>query len=364
MKKILVLINDSSWTYNLRKELLEKLLKEENKVIIVCPIGEYTEELKKMGCEFINTSFSRHGKNIIKDFKLLINYIRTIKFIKPDIVLTFTIKPNIYGGMACRLLKVPYLVNITGLGTALENKSFMQKILIYLYKIALKNVNCIFFQNEENKKFFLEKGFNLKNSKLIPGSGVSLDRFQLQEYPFEDKNINFVFISRIMKEKGIDQYLEAAKFIKNKYPNTNFHICGFCEDNYMKILKEYEKKDIIDYHGMIKNVQEFLKNIHCTIHPTYYPEGMSNVLLESCASGKPIITTNRSGCKEIVDDNINGFIINQRDTKDLIEKIEKFLKLSWEEKKEMGLNGRKKMENQFDRNIVIDSYLEKINQIK
>lgn len=362
--KILILANNSIGLWKFRGELLEKLTDEENEVYVSCPNGEFIDKIKNLGCKYIDTKISRHGKNILEDLKLLKEYTKKIKEIKPDVVLTYTVKPNIYGGIACRLLKVPYLVNITGLGTALENKSLMQNILIYLYRIALKNVNCVFFQNEENKQFFLEKGFNLKNSKLIPGSGVSLDRFELQEYPSEDKNINFVFISRVMKEKGIDQYLEAAKFIKNKYSNTNFHICGFCEENYIGILKEYEKKGVINYHGMVNDIQEFLKNIHCTIHPTYYPEGMSNVLLESCASGKPIITTNRSGCREIVDDTTNGFIVKQKDSDDLIEKVENFLKLSWEEKKEMGLNGRKKMEKQFDRNIVINSYLDEINKIK
>ncbi|MFK4785443.1 glycosyltransferase family 4 protein [Fusobacterium sp. MFO224] len=362
--KILILANNSIGLWKFRQELLKKLKEENHDIYISCPDGEFIEKVKELGCNFIDAKISRHGKNILEDFKLLKNYIKIIQKIKPDVVLTYTIKPNIYGGIACRLLKTSYLVNITGLGTALENKSIMRKILIYLYKIALKNVNCIFFQNKENKQFFLEKGFNFKNSKLIPGSGVNLEKFKLQEYPSEKKGINFVFISRIMKEKGIDQYLEAADYIKNKYTNTNFHVCGFCEDNYIGILKEYEKKGVINYYGMVKNIQEFLEKIHCTIHPTYYPEGMSNVLLESCASGRPIITTNRSGCREIVDNNVNGYIVKQNDTKDLIEKVENFLKLSREEKKEMGLNGRKKMEKQFDRNIVIDCYLKEINKIK
>ncbi|MDP0507290.1 MAG: glycosyltransferase family 4 protein [Fusobacterium sp. JB019] len=362
--KVLILANSSSGLWHFRGELLRKLIEDKYDVYISCPRGSYVYKVKELGCSYIETKISRRSKNIIEDFKLLKKYKKIINNIKPNVVLTYTIKPNIYGGMICRLLKIPYLANITGLGTALENKNFMQKILIYLYRIVFKNVNCVFFQNEENKQFFLKKGFNLKHYQLIPGSGVNLEKFALQKYPSEEKEINFVFISRIMKEKGIDQYLEVAEYIKNKYSNINFYICGSCEEDYIETLKKYEKKGYINYQGVVKDMHKFLENIHCTIHPTYYPEGISNVLLESCASGKPIITTNRSGCREIVDDNINGFIVKEKNTKDLIEKVEKFLKLSHEEKKKMGLNGRKKTEKQFDRNIVIDSYLKEINKIK
>ena len=166
-----------------------------------------------------------------------------------------------------------------------------------------------------------------------------------------------------MKEKGIDQYLEAAKYIRNKYPNTRFHICGFCEEDYEDILKEYQNQGIIIYHGLLDDVRKILKITHCTIHPTYYPEGMSNVLLESCACARPIITTDRSGCKEIVDDGINGYIIKQKDSNDLIDKIEKFLNLDYEDKKLMGLYARNKVESEFDRNIVVNIYKQILNII-
>lgn len=218
-----------------------------------------------------------------------------------------------------------------------------------------------FFQNKENEEFIIKKKIISGNHRIIPGSGVNLDYYSLLDYP-SDETINFLFIARVMKEKGIDQYLEAADYIKVKYPNTVFHILGFCEDAYEDKLKEMQAKDIIKYHGMQSDVRRFHKISHCTIHPTYYPEGMSNVLLESAASGRPVITTNRSGCREIVDNDVNGYIVLQQNSKDLIEKIDKFLSLDYKTKRQMGLAGRKKVVNEFDRKIVVYSYLEEIEK--
>ena len=169
--------------------------------------------------------------------------------------------------------------------------------------------------------------------------------------------MEFVFISRIMKEKGIDQYLEAAKVIRKKYPQTRFHICGACEPEYDGELQKLIGDKTVIYHGLVKDVAAIHKVTHCTVHPTYYPEGMSNVLLEACASGRPIITTDRAGCREIIDDGVNGFVVKQKDSGDLIDKLEKFINLSYEQKKSMGLAARAKVEKEFDRKIVVRKYL-------
>ena len=358
--KILILANNDLGLYNFRKELIERLILEKNEVYISLPNGKRVKDLQEMGCKYIETEVDRRGTNPVKDFKLLIKYFKVLKQIKPDIVLTYTIKPNIYGGIVCRLKKVPYICNITGLGTATENESIVQKLIIKLYKFALKKVKCCFIQNEENFKFIIDNKIAKEdNCKLIPGSGVNLEKFSLLEYPNDDR-IEFLFIGRVMKEKGINEYLETAKNITEKYPNTVFHILGFCEEEYEKQLQDLQEKGIIKYHGRQDNVIPFIENSHCTIHPTFYPEGMSNVLLESSASGRPIITTNRSGCREIIEDNKNGYIVKEKNYKDLIEKVEKFINLSNEEKRKMGLYGRKKVEKEFDRNIVINEYIKEI----
>ncbi len=354
------MVNHSMTIFNFRLELVERLLKEGHQVVVSSPYDERIEELKAMGCEYSSVELSRHGMNPIEELKLLKSYKKQLKEIKPDVVLTFTIKPNIYGAMACKSQKIPCIANITGLGTAVENGGLSQFITVNLYKIAYKGIKRVFFQNEENMKFFSDRKIAVKQHALLPGSGVNLSKFTLMDYPSNDENISFVFISRIMKEKGIDQYLDAATEIKKKYPNTSFHICGFCEQAYEDKLNELNDNGTIIYHGLVKDVREVIKNCHCTVHPTYYPEGMSNVLLESAACGRALITTDRSGCREVIDDGINGFIVKQKDSGDLIEKIEKFIALTYDEKRQMGLNGRAKVEKEFDRQIVVEKYLMEI----
>ena len=326
------------------------------------PRGIFTDKIIEMGCHYIDTSFERKGKNPFKDLELLSFYKKTIKEVKPDVVLTYTIKPNVYGGLACQQLKVSYIANVTGLGSAIENGGLLQLISLNLYKLGLKKADMVFFQNDANRDFMLKKNAVGKNYDMLPGSGVNLSQYEVSEFP-NDETIDFTYVGRLMKEKGFELYAEAAKFISGKYQNTRFHVCGPDEDNYRDLVKELSEKGILIYEGYVDDMKEVYKRVQCTIHPTYYPEGMSNVLLESLACGRPIITTDRPGCKEIVEDGVNGFVVKQNDLNDLIEKIEKYLSLSNEERKQLGLNGRRKVEKEFDRNIVINKYLNAINKV-
>jgi len=371
--KILILANNSVGLYKFRKELLTTLLALKNEVYISLPNGDFIAEMQQMGGHFIETEISRHGVNPFTDLALVKKYCSIIKSVKPNIVFTYTIKPNVYGGIACQICKVPYVANVTGLGTAVENKGLLQKITLTLYKTGLKKAKRVFFQNQKNQQFMLEHGVVKGAYSLLPGSGVNLDHFSPLPYPDESNGIHFVFISRIMREKGIDQYLEAAKHFSSAcHPREGgnlpsrkivFHICGFCEKEYQGELDELIAKGVVEYHGMVRDVREILKDVHCTIHPSFYPEGLSNVLLESSACARPIITTDRSGCKEVVDDGVNGFVVKQRDSNDLIQKIERFIALPYEEKMKMGLAGRAKVEREFNRQIVVDAYLKELEAI-
>lgn len=351
--------NSGASIYLYRRELVERLISLGHSVNVISPNGDFIDELIDMGCVFYETDLDRHGTNPIKDFKLIRAYKKILKKISPDIILTYTIKPNIYGSMVAGKLKIVCIPNITGLGTAVENSGWKQKLIVFLYKIAFKHVKTIFFQNSENMKFFSDRNLFCEKHQLLPGSGVNLKRFLPSDYPSAE-TVNFVFISRLMKEKGADQYLEAAEYITKKYPNTRFHVCGFCEKEYEPRLDALTKSNAIIYHGMVKDMTAILPQMNCTVHPTYYPEGLSNVLLESLATARPIITTDRAGCREVVEDGVNGFIVKPQDSRDLIEKIEKFLSLTREEQKDMGLAGRAKVEREFDREIVIDAYLKEI----
>lgn len=359
--RILIVANADIGLYKFRKELLEELVKE-NEVYIALPKGEFYEDLVAIGCHYIVTELERHGTNPIKELKVISLYKKIIKKVKPNIVFTYTIKPNVYAGMACASLGVPYVANVTGLGTAVENSGLMQFITVNLYKYGLRKAQKVFFQNTENRDFMIAKGAVKGPYDMLPGSGVNLNNYTVSEYP-NGNTVDFVFVSRIMKEKGIDQYLDAAEVIRKKYPETRFHICGFCEQDYESKLQKLNDNGVIIYHGLVKNMSEVYRQMSCTIHPTYYPEGLSNVLLESAASGRPIITTNRSGCREVVDNGINGYVVEEKNSRDLIEKIEMFLSKSVEERKQMGLAGRRKVEKEFNRQIVIDKYLGELKRI-
>ena len=221
----------------------------------------------------------------------------------------------------------------------------------------------MFYQNEENKQFFVDHGIEKGKGMIIPGSGVNLERYPYRPYP-EDGIIKFAFLSRIMKEKGIDQYLDAAEEIKRRYgEKVEFHVCGFCEPEYDGRLQEENKKGTVIYHGMIRDVAGFMAQMHCIVHPTYYPEGISNVLLEACATGRPIITTDRSGCREVVDDGVNGYMVECKNSEMLIDCVERFIALSWQGKKQMGKEARTKVEREFDRQIVVEKYMDEVKKV-
>jgi len=361
--RVLILANNDGGIWSFRRELVEELVKD-NEVYFCVPNGEFVSRIEALGADFIdNPLLDRHGTNPIKESKLISFYKKILREIKPDIVFTYTIKPNAYGGMACASLGVPYVANITGLGTSIENGGLMQKVSLTLYKIGLRKAQKVFFQNTENRDFMVRHGVVKGAYDMLPGSGVNLNRYIVFPYPKGD-TVDFVFIARVMKEKGIDQYLDAAKEIRKRHPETRFHICGFCEQNYEGLLKELNDNGTVIYHGLVSDMTEIYKMISCTVHPTYYPEGLSNVLLESAASGRPIITTDRSGCREVVEDEVNGYVVKQQDSKDLIEKIEKFMSLSPDERKAMGLAGRAKVEREFDRQIVIRKYLDEVKAVR
>ncbi len=316
-----------------------------------------------MGCRFIDLPLDRRGVNLLNDIKLLLNYYRIIKNIRPDIVLTYTIKPNIYGGIVCRYIGVPQIANITGLGTAIENESILQKILIKFYKIALKNTYCIFFQNSSNKKYFAKHKIGRSSRyKMIPGSGVNLKDHPFEEYPIDDGTLRFLFIGRIMKDKGIEELVEAASRLKKIYNNLQFDALGSYEKDYKEKALELKKKGVINFHGVKDNVHDYIKKCNAVILPSYH-EGMSNVLLEAASSGRPVLASNVPGCMETFDEGISGFGFEAKNVDSLVEAIIKFIELPYEEKAKMGLAGRTKMEKEFDRNIIVQEYMKVIKSL-
>ena len=363
-KKILILGNSHLVVFRFRGELIEELIRQDYDVWVCFPNGPFGEGQKtadEYGCHFIENHIDRRGKNPLKDLSLMKEYGVIIDQIKPDAVLAYTVKPDVYGGMACRRLKVPFIPNITGLGKGLAEGGMVQKLTVSLYKKAVKRAECVFFQNESDMAFFDTHGIRYPHDELLPGSGVNLKKFVPLDYPGDDGKIRFIYVARVMKAKGIEQFFDAAHALRQKYPQTEFHICGYCEEDYKELLAGKEKSGEIIYHGLVEDVREYEKDCHCIVLPTFHPEGVSNVLLEGAACARPLITTDRPGCRETVEDGVTGYLVRERDSQDLIEKMEKFIQLSNAQRRQMGLAGRAKIEKEFDRQIVVDAYMRVLN---
>ena len=356
MKKILILANDVTTVLQFRSELVQALVAEGHEVIVSVPKSDRIPEIEALRARVVETEVSRHGKNPFKDLKLLKTYKKLLKEIQPDIVLTFTIKPNVYGGMACGKLKIPYIANVTGLGVV-GNGGIMQKLMLWLYKKGLKKAKCVFFQNRANEEFFKEKKVVSGNTQLLPGSGVNVEKFAYMEYP-EKITTNLVFVGRIIKDKGVFELAEVAEKLK-KRQDIQFTIVGDVEYGSKNPFTNMQNVSCVGFH---KDIKPYLKDAHAIVLPSYH-EGMANVLLEAAACGRPILTSNIPGCRETLDEGVTGLGFEPKNVESLCKAIEKFVAFPYEQKSEMGKAGRKKMENEFNRQIVINKYVEQINSL-
>lgn len=361
--RILILGNSDLGIYKFRKELIQALINDGNEVILSLPYGDYIPLLKKMGCIFCKTLMDRRGMNLYKDIQLLLQYNKIIREIKPDVVLTYTIKPNIYGGIICRWHHVRYIANVTGLGTAVEKGGFLSEILLFLYKEGLRSAWQVFFQNESNRNFFREKKL-VRKDKLIPGSGVNLKEHCYEDYPAESEELHFLYVGRIMEDKGVKELLDGIGELKKNYSNIYFSLAGgYDEENFRGRIEELVEKGIVKYLGEQKDIHSLIKTCHALILPSYH-EGLSNVLLEAAACGRPVLATNVPGCRETFEDGVSGIGFQPKSSAALVVTVKEFLDLSYEEKRQMGIRGREKMEKEFDRQIVINAYMKEIKDCR
>lgn len=371
-KPLIALVNNNDYgVYCFRKELIEGMISEEYDVLISCPYGEKIELMNHIPYIYDNPIIDRRGTNIMADLKLYFHYRKLFKKQHPDVVLTYTAKPNVYAGVAARQLKIPYINNVTGFGSVLNKNRLTKAFIMWLFKFAYRGASCIMFQNSTNMKLAEDTGMVKGEHRLIPGSGVNTDRYGLQDYPeggdgVEGETIVFNYIGRILHDKGVDDYISAAKIIKSKYPRTEFNMIGFIEpteNHYESELEELGKENIVIYRGSQKDVKPYIARSHAIIHPSTYGEGMSNVLLENASSGRPLITTDNPGCKETVDPEKSGFIYRGGKVDELVSVIERFLATPNEKRRAMGIAGREYVEKNFSRKIVVNTYLNQIEEI-
>ncbi len=357
---ILIIANNDVGLYQFRKDLIKELLKD-NQVHIALPYGEKVDDLVQFGCKFIDTPLERRGMNPLKDFGLFKLYKKIIKDVKPDLVITYTIKPNIYGGLACRMAGIPYVVNITGLGTAFQKEGLLKTFVVILYKIALKKVGVCFFENVENQQIFLENKIVPKEkTHVLMGAGVNTEQFSLLSYPKDSEQTKFLFVARVMQEKGIDELFEAMKKLLADGINCHLDVVGMCEEDYTPILEQYQNEGWLTYHGFQRDVRPFIEASHCFVLPSWH-DGMANTNLECASCGRPVITTNIHGCMESVEEGVSGFLVEKQNVQSLYETMKKFCFISAEEREAMGLAGRKRMLAIFDKRAVV---ADTINTIK
>lgn len=349
--KILIATNHSYMFYRFRKELVETLM-QEHEVILSTPFVGHEDNLKAMGLRCINTEIDRRSINPFKDMKLLKTYRKMLDDIQPDLVITYSIKPNIYMGIACKAKGIPYVTNVQGLGTAFE-KPVLSSVVSVMYRSALRKAKTVFFENEENAQFFLHQNIiSAQQMKVLPGAGINLD-----EYPYvpmrEDGVCSFLFVGRIMKEKGVYEFFTAAKTVKAEFSEkVAFDVVGFYEDAYKETVDQLVADGVIRFHGFQTDVHPFYEAANCVVLPSYH-EGMSNVLLEAAATGRPLITSDIPGCREAVEDGVSGYICPAKDADALYDAMQRFVELPESRRAEMGRRGRERMEKRFSKDAVI-----------
>lgn len=357
-KKILFLSNHFITLFFFRKELIKRLIERGHEVYLSMPADERQSFFEDMGAKLIITPMTRRGMNPVEDLGLIANYRRIIKNVDPDIIFSYTIKPNIYGSMVTNRLGYRQVCNVTGTGATFLKESALAKLSRLLYRISMKKAYKVFFQNCGDRDYFIRHKMIGDNYEMLPGSGVNLEQHKLCPMPDTDE-LRFIYIGRVMAVKGVQQYLDAAKTIHEKYPHTRFYIAGFIEeDSFRPIVDSYHDRGIVNYLGFRKDIDDWIEHCHCTVLPSLGGEGVPNVLLESAATGRVCIASDINGSREVVEEGVTGFMFTPGDSASLIEKLERFIAMSPGEREAMGRRGREKMEKEFDREIVIAKYIE------
>lgn len=350
--QILILANHSGGLYDFRKDLIAEL-KTHASVAVAVPHNDRWDELNGLADRVIELPIDRRGMNPLHDGKLFRQYRAILGEIKPDLVLTYTIKPNIYGGLACRMAHIPYAVNITGLGSAIENGGWLKKFVLALYRPALKGAKVVFFENAGNRDTLAATGVVPKGRDVVlHGAGVNLEDYPCQPYP-QAGPVRFLFVGRVMHEKGVDELFAAAKRMKQQYgEQVEFHMVGSFEEAYKPVMDQLEQAGVVKYHGYQSDMKPFYAMAGCVVLPSYH-EGMSNVLLEAAASGRPLITSDIPGCREAVENGVSGYLCPAKDADALYEAMRRFAALSVEQRSQMGRCGRERMEQQFSKTAVV-----------
>ncbi|MEM9325813.1 MAG: glycosyltransferase family 4 protein [Bacteroidota bacterium] len=365
--KVAIVINTAWNIYNFRRGIVESLLSKGHQVLAIAPADDYVERLKALGCDFRHLSMAGSGINPIKDLILIFRFHRLLRAERPDVLLSYTIKPNIYGSFLSRVLKVPIICNVSGLGTVFMRKGVVPAIAMMLYRNSLTHADLVFFQNDEDQALFVSRvPLQPTRVQLLNGSGIDLNRFTPRPKP-SSSPMTFLMIGRLISEKGIYEYAEAAATVKAKYPEARFQVLGGWDPKDRRAvskeqLREWQAKDWVEYLGVTDDVREQIAQASAVVLPSYR-EGTPRTLLEAGAMGLPLLATDVPGCRHVVRDGYNGFLCEAKSGEALAQIILKFITLSASQQDEMGKNSRTLIEEKFDERLIVKSYTDAIKKL-
>lgn len=366
-KKVIIALNSSWNLVNFRANLIRAIRDSGRDVVALAPDDGYSKQVESLGCRFVNLPMDTAGTNPVRDALLVARFFRIFTVERPICVLAYTAKPNIYGSIAARLAGVPVINNIAGLGTAYMRAGLLRTIVSRLYRIALGRTRRVFFQNLDDLRMFVEEGLvEEAATERLPGSGVDLQHFLPR--PLPDRTFTtFLLISRLLWDKGVGEFVQAARIIKSRHPETRFQIVGFALPGHPAgvpsgVLDKWTASGLIEYGGGCDDVRPWVENADCIVLPSYR-EGVPRSLLEAAAMARPVITTDAPGCRDAIEDGVSGLLCHPRDANSLAARMEEFLQLSRADREQMGRHGRRRVEQLFDERIVINRYLEEIQAI-
>ena len=358
---ILITANAAWNVVNFRRPIVEAMIADGHSVTVLAPRDDSVTTLESLGCRFLPLEMSVKGLNPLQDIKLIGRMRKVFRAEQPDAIFSYTIKNNIFGALAARPLGIPFIPNVTGLGTAFLSGGFLQRIAEGLYRRAFRNLGIIFFQNEDDRDLFLERRLvTAQQARLLPGSGIDLTHFAATDYPPESDAPDFLMIARLLRDKGVLEYVAAARKVKSEHPQARFQILGAVDAaNRTAIdaatVKSWQEEGVIEYLGTADDVRPHITAAHCVVLPSYR-EGAPRTLIEAAAMARPLIATDVPGCRSVVDDGVTGYLCKVRDGDDLAKSIDAFLALTRDERAQMGLAGQAKMATSFDQAIVVEAY--------
>ena len=362
---ILITVNAAWNIWNFRRHIVDALIADGHRVTVLAPADDSVTNLKSIGCHFLPLEMNVKGLNPLQDFKLIQRFKRVFRSERPDVILSYTIKNNIFGAMAAKAYKTPFVPNVTGLGTAFLSGGLLQAVAQGLYRKSFAPLSYIFFQNKDDQELFVKRGLvQSKQSYLLPGSGIDLEHFSAAEYPKATKGPVFLMIARLLRDKGVIEFVEAARQIKSRHPQVRFHLLGATgSENRSAIdattVQDWVAEGVIHYLGTTNDVRPAILDASCVVLPSYR-EGAPRTLIEAAAMARPVITTDVPGCRAVIDRDVSGFLCQVRNAKSLASAIERFLELSPSQQQIMGRAGRIKMEREYDQVIVVQAYREVI----